>query len=270
VAIGANKYMFLDGLLLQPRYDALWVHAMGALLEKLGPGTYCYGSELSLEAAREEDLKSVRGVAVEIVRPLVVHSVDFGRWPTWSDYWSAISNNSRRNAKRAEQTIPGLKLVVREGLISALDIPKLIRLRASMYERKGLEFQALRAGASYLGSIAGCPEHVVTAAVYKGRHAIAAFSGIEFGTHTYYRDGGSLAEHRGAAWYLQLAMLRRAYDRHGAAGKFIMGYVDFASHDEAVGGGLLRSRRALRVTDYPTSCVTFSYRGNGPLDPVAA
>jgi hypothetical protein len=41
-----------------------------------------------------------------------------------------------------------------------------------------------------------------------------------------------------------------------------MGYVDYATHDEAAGGGLLRSRKAVRASDYNTSVVTFSFQPN--------
>jgi hypothetical protein len=83
---------------------------------------------------------------------------------------------------------------------------------------------------------------------------------MEFGTHTYYLDGGSRPANKGAAWYLQRSMLQRAWERHPGRAIFIMGYVDFGTHDEAVGGGLLRSRKAVRASDYETAVVTFDYR----------
>jgi hypothetical protein len=51
-------------------------------------------------------------------------------------------------------------------------------------------------------------------------------------------------------------MLEEAY-RRNPAGKFVMGYVDHSIHDDAVGAGLLRSRRACRAAEFPTSVVTF-------------
>ena len=38
-----------------------------------------------------------------------------------------------------------------------------------------------------------------------------------------------------------------------------MGDVDYATHDENIGGGLLRFRQSCRVSAYPTSAVRFAY-----------
>jgi hypothetical protein len=97
------------------------------------------------------------------------------------------------------------------------------------------------------------------AIAYDGATALAGFSGMEFGPNTYYIDGGSLACNKGAAWLIQMVMLKRAWERSSGRGKFIMGYVDYATHDDAIGGGLIRSRKAVKADDYPTSIVTFTF-----------
>jgi hypothetical protein len=55
-----------------------------------------------------------------------------------------------------------------------------------------------------------------------------------------------------------IALLRRAYER-SPQGKFVMGYVDYATHDDEKSGGLLRSRNACRITDFPTSVLNFDF-----------
>ena len=225
----------------------------------MGPGHYAYGSTESIEKSREVDLKQISAVTIESVRPLVVHAVDFSRWPTWDDYWRAISSNSRRNARRAELLIPDLSIAIHQGYQAALDIPTLQRLRAAMYRRKGLAFGSWRAGLSGLGMILTCPQYVFTAVVSGQNRALGAIFGVEFGPHVYYANGGSQPDNGGAAWYLTLAILRRTYERNPTTAKFIMGYVDYAIHEENIGGGLLRFRRSCRVSDYPTSVVRFSY-----------
>jgi hypothetical protein len=101
-----------------------------------------------------------------------------------------------------------------------------------------------------------CPEYAFTA-VAPGK-ALAAFSGFRFGSCTYYFDGGSAGGHSGASWFLMMNMLREAYER-ALDGKFVMGYFDYATYAEEVGGGLVRSRRSCRVTDYPTSIGDFTW-----------
>ena len=61
----------------------------------------------------------------------------------------------------------------------------------------------------------------------------------------------------GGSWALQLAMLRRAYDR-SPTGRFLLGYTDLPVADQSA-EGLLRSRRSLRASDWPTSLVRFEW-----------
>ena len=259
VGVGGTISVFVGELQLLPMYSGFWTRAMTALLGYLGPGHYAYGSTESMEKSREEELKQISTVTIESVRPVVVQAVDFSRWPTWDDYWRAISSNGRRNARRAELLFPDLSIAIHQGRRAALDIPTLLSLRAAVYRRKGLAFAPWRAGLSGLVMILMCPQHVFTAVVSGHNRALGAIFGIEFGPHVYYDSGGSQPGNDGAAWSLTLAMLRRTYERNPRTAKFIMGYVDYALHDEEIGGGLLRFRRSCRVSDYPTSVVRFAY-----------
>ncbi len=228
---------------------------MKAVLSASGAHDYEYGWQLNFEAPREGNLNAIEGVTLETVRPLVVQAVDFQKWTSWEQYYRALSENSRRNAKAAERQWPNIRLLQRSGRRSLLSLPALVQLRAAMAERKSLNLKVAMSTLAYLGWIAACPKHVVTNLAVNGRQVLATYFGIEFGDNTYYLEGASRAGNGGAAWYLLLAMLRRAYERH-PKGKFIMGYTDKATLQDE---GLLRSRAACRVTDYPTSVVRFRY-----------
>jgi hypothetical protein len=280
VGVGARERLFLDRLQLAPdaqamagetaretareharevsaeRSQELWAEAMAAVLAHLGPGTYRYGWQLNLEPCRAAALHRLAGVAVETVQPLTVQAVDFRQWPSWDAYWKSTSNNTRRNAKRADAE--GLRIEVRRGVASLRHAVPLVRLRSLMYERKGIRFQAARVLASYVAAYLASPRYTLTSIVADDTQALAGFSGMEFGPHTYYIDGGSRPANKGAAWALQRSMLQRAWERHPGQATFVMGYVDYATHDDAVGGGLLRSRKAVRASDYNTSVVTFT------------
>jgi len=260
VAVGLHKRLFLDRLQLLKDDPILWRQAMSALLQELGPGHYEYGWRWSLEPPREQDFARIKGVVVERIQPLFVHAVDFGQWPTWESYLKSVSLNCRRNARRAAADLPDLSLEVRQGRRGLLPCLALLRLRSAMCRRKFLPFNGWRSAISYLGMVIRCPESTITAVVSAGGRSLAALIEVEFGSNTYFLDGASRQENSGAAWYLQLAMLRRAYERDPASGKFVMGYVDYATHTEERGGGLLRSRRALRVTEYPTSLISLTYQ----------
>jgi hypothetical protein len=257
VGVGTRETIFLDQLQLEPGNRNLWTEAMAAILEELGPGTFTYGWNLNLEEPREDDLRQIPGVRIVSVCPLTVHAVDFDRWSTWSDYWKSTSTNTQRNAKRAEKE--NVRVDIQHGIASLSHVRTITRLRSAMYERKGLIFGPARVMASYVATHVTCRSYSLTAVAYDGTNPLAGFSGMEFGARTYYVDGGSVPSNKGAAWLIQMVMLRRAWERHGGTGKFVMGYVDYATHDESIGGGLIRSRKAVRSSDFPTSVVKFSY-----------
>jgi hypothetical protein len=136
----------------------------------------------------------------------------------------------------------------------------LIRLRSQTYSRKGLGFRAPVAALSTVANLASAGSAGFTAVARGGGRDLAAISGIRFGANTYYRDGGSVADNRGAAWYLLTGVIERAYRAH-PQGRLVMGYLDPSIHDESTSGGLLRQRRSCRVAETPTSIVTFLWTG---------
>lgn len=248
--------VFIDKLQILPGFEGHWDTVMRAVLAHVGPGEYRYGWELNLEPPREDRLRRMPGVVVDKVRPLVVEVVDFSRWPSWDEYWRAVSKNSRRNAKKAQTEIPDLSLVVRSSYGALTQIPALLQLRSRVSKDKGLNFRAWKDGLSHIAGILSNRSYALSALAVGGGRPLAAFYGFEFGARTDYLNGGSEAENGGAAWFLMLSMLQRAYEKN-PVGKFVMGYVDHALHDDAVGAGLLRSRRACRAVAVPTSVVTF-------------
>jgi hypothetical protein len=256
----AGRCLFMPRLQILPQDQALWRDAMEGLITAIGAKSYEYGWELNLEPPREDELAAIPGVEIESVRPITVQAVDFARWASWDDYYRKISENSRRNAKAAEKRFPDLEVRVRLGRASVEMLPALVRLKAEQLRRKQLNLSAASLAVTYLGSALIEPEHMVSAGVLAGGRVLSTAFGWEVGDNFWYLDAASAVDNGGAAWTLLLALLQRSYERC-PTGKFIMGYVDFAMHDEAQGGGLLRSRQACRVTDYPTSIVNFRYTG---------
>ena len=263
-AIGESRrggsFIFLDRLQLLPTHEPSWRMAMQTVLSVTGSGQYKYGWVLNLEPAREGHLSEISGVTVVETNPLVVQAVDFSQWSNWDAYYSAISENTRRNAKSATKNFPDLKVTIKAGAAALRHVPSLVRLRDHLSERKGLDNRtAIAAAIGYFGSIMSCRNQMVTAVVTGGGSELSCYYGAEFGQNTYYLEGASASNNRGAAWQLLIEMLRRAYGRT-PTGKFIMGYIDYSTHDDEKSSGLLRSRQACRVTDYATSMVWFRYR----------
>lgn len=257
---GAN--VFLDGLNLAPEEEHRWPEAIQAVLAILGPGVFEYGWQLSTEPRREAVLATVDGVSILSARPLVVQAVDFSRWESWQAYFKAISENSRRSAKAAERDLPNLRMTVHTGISALRDIPAVARLRDSVGERKGLDYQGQSALRYAFGVITGGNRFTTAVASADGR-PLSSYYGADFGERTYYLEGGSAPNNGGAAWSLLIDMLRRSYERH-PRGKFVMGYIDYSIHQDDVGGGLLRARNACRVVEYETSVLRFRYDGDRP------
>jgi len=230
---------------------------MTAVLRELGPARYHYGSHWSIEPPREENLRHIPGVAIEEVTPAIVEAIDFSRWESWEDYFRQISNNVRRNAARALREKPHLRIRIRLGLAALLDFHKVIYLQWLMNDRKSLNLSMTTLGARLLLRILLLRNHVVSAVAIDEDRILATYSGTEFGSNSYYLNGSSTSDNGGAAWCLLLEMIKHAYTRTNGTGKFVMGSVRTS---ESGWSGIHRSRLQCRVTDYPTSIISFSYR----------
>lgn len=270
-AVGVSRHatsQFLDRIQLLPEFED-WAGAMAALLAKLDPGEFQYGWELNLEPPRQEALSALPGVTISETTPLVVNAIDFSRWDNWESYYYGMRKGARQSAQFAKRDIPDLQFKTWTGRSSMRAIPALLRLRWQLSRRKGLGLRVVDLLASYMGWMAVSPLYTVTRLAIGAGVTMAAYYGADFGANTYYLEGASEPGNLGASWALVVSMIQRAYVRD-PKGKFIMGYVNYATHDEEVSGGLLLARTACRVSDYPTSIVRFHYSGSRPRPAVAA
>ena len=264
-AVGVSRHgasQFVDRIQLLPEFNG-WPQAMAALLAKLDPGEFAYGWELNLEPPRQEELSALPGVTISQATPLVVNAIDFSRWDSWESYYYGMRKGARQSAQFAERDIPDLRFKTWTGRNSMRAIPALLRLRWQLSRRKGLGLRVGDLLASYLGWMAVSPFYTVTRLALGGGLTLAAYYGADFGANTYYLEGASEPGNQGASWALLVSMIQRAYVRN-PKGIIIMGYVNYATHDEQVSGGLLRARTACRVSEYPTSVIRFDYSRSRP------
>lgn len=250
--------IFYDGLNLYPEYRGLWAAAMTAVLADAGPGTYEYGWQWTPEPPRDTELRTIAGVTLTQVRPILVQGVDFANWPDWDAYYRDISENIRRNARKAEKLHGDLKFSLVTGLAALTKVPALVTMRGDMYRRKHLAFNPLRIFAGYVTNILACPAQAMIGVATSGGRILAIQNNVEFADFHYYLDGAAGSETDGGGWFLQLAMLRRAYERT-PKGRFLLGYTDLPVDDQTA-EGLLRSRRSLRASDWPSSLLRFDWR----------
>ena len=247
---------FYDGIRLIDGYEHLWKSAVKAALASEGPGTYRYGWGWSTELPRESELETIDGVTIVDKEEMLMQGVDFSAWPSWEVYKKAISENSRRNAAKAQKKYPDIEVVFSHRYHSLARVLDLVRFRDAMYKRKGLGFQSITTALAYTASILLSPSEATVASAMSGGKVLAALRLVRFGDATYYLDGASSFGADGVSWYLMLDVLERAY-RETPNGKFLMGFVHLATWDHPSSAGLLRSRASLRVRNWPTSVVTF-------------
>lgn len=251
-----NQYS-IEALQILPEHEALWEPAMAAVLRELGPARYHYGSHWSIEPPREAALRRVPGVVIKDVTHVIIEAIDFSQWESWDHYLRQISNNVRRNAARAAREKPDLRIRVRCRLATLLDFIKVVRLQMSMWNRKHLNASMAAFGARLLLRTLSLRHHAVSAVAIDLGRLLATYSGIEFGPNSYYLNGSSEPDNGGAAWCLLLHVIKQAYTRTNGAGKFFMGSVRV---NDPGWTGLHRSRLHLRVNDYTTSLISFSYQ----------
>ena len=249
---------FIDGLKLDPKYQDRWEEAMASALAALGPGEYRYGWYLSIEEPRAAALSTLKDVRVGWVEDAVVQGVDFSSWESWPAYYRSISENSRRNAAKMERQFQKIEVGKAFGFSALRIIPAFVRFRALNYARKQLGGHWFAMLVRYLVNAIFMPD-MFSLDYFAADGRIAAVQlNQEFCDLTYYLEGAYNPDISGAAWRLQIDVVKAAFQRN-PKGKYIMGYVAWPFDEENV-EGLMRSRRAMRVREWKNQVVYFSYQ----------
>ena len=259
VGVGRHHRVFADGLQMLPERKTLWPAAMVAVLRKLGRGRYVYGSEWSVEPPRDHALVRLDGVTVDDVRPTQVDVIDLSRWASFDDYRMSASSNVRRNVKKAEKSYAHLRVVNSDGMVRADQFIHSVRLRRSLFRRKGLHRSVFGMAVRSLARLLALRKYNQSAMLFDGRDLLASYTGVRFGRQFSYLEGASGDDTRGASWYLLMAMIERAFEETDGNGLFVMGSDDGTQAGDPAWEGLRRSRRQAAATSVPTAVVSFSY-----------
>jgi hypothetical protein len=266
IGYGPVRRIFSVGLHLLPEYRDTWVACMEAVLRKLGPGRYVYGSDWSFEQPREDSFAAMAGVTVTGVEKYMTEAVDFSRWTSWEDYQKAVSSNIRRTVKNAKAELEPFEIDIRSGTSSIEIFPKFHYSKFRMLKRKlhklrrprHLNFLLLLNPAHFFIRILLSGRKSISAILTHKGQVIASFSGVEIGQTCYFFEGGSV-ESNGAGWLLNMSVMHDFYLRH-PTGRFVMGCQDRRDDQSADGWeSPVRYRSRARVTGFPTSRVTFTY-----------
>ncbi|HEX8325824.1 MAG TPA: GNAT family N-acetyltransferase [Tepidisphaeraceae bacterium] len=259
VGVGRHRSVFSDSLQLLPAFADRWPVAMSALLQKMGPARYVYGSEWSLEPSRETELARMSRVVVNEIKPTNVQAIDLRRWPTFGDYLRDVSTNIRRNVKKAEKSYASLQIVTATGLARLAYVRKSIALRRTLFERKGVRRSTVGMVLRSTARLVSLRRYSRSAYLLADGAPLASYVGVHFGSTYAYLEGASDPAGRGTAWYLLMAMIERAFADSNGHGRFVMGSDDGTQAGVEAWEGLRRSREQCCATAFPTSVVQFTY-----------
>jgi Acetyltransferase (GNAT) domain len=246
---------FMAGLQLKPGVS--WRNCMAAALRTSPPGTYVYGDPWSIAPSRAPELATIPGVTIKTVTEITVHAIDLSNFSNWDCYYKDISTNIKRNIKKAESSLPDLKIATWRGHSAVLKLASLLHLRKVTLERKGIAYNPLREAVRKLSSFTLAASNLVVSMASAGGRDLAFIYGYDFGDVFYYFEGGSIEDSHGGSWKLLVESVKALYAR-APKGVYVMGYLD----ENAPGfarEGLLRQRNSMRKSDFPSAIVTFDY-----------
>lgn len=257
--IGRGVRLFTDGIQLLPDLDFYWPLAMRAILDRLGPGRYRYGSVWSTIPSCLGELRRMPGITIIQDDLYQVQAVDFSKWPDWPGYHRALSSNAKRNAAKARKSDPDLRIMQVTGLKTLRYAGRMMLMRRATYRRKGAALDFLSASLRFLGRILFMRHYIFMTMIFFHGRLTAVVSGVRFGRHVYYLDGASVADNGGSSWYLLIDILRQTQTAY-PTGMFVMGPDQAAFHIGRAGwDNLLRQREQCKASNFPTSLVTFDY-----------
>jgi hypothetical protein len=232
VAVGRGRVRFLDRLHLAPGHDRLWMRCWQLVVERCGPGTYEYGS-----AWNHEDRRPLAG------EPFQIDRVHFSAWTDFAAYRRAVSENIRRDHRKAAATSP--TVVTRYGLDAVRDLGGLTRLRRRMMRRNQQRFVDVADYARHALKLACLGPNGFIATVRTGDRCRAAFFGARLGGNVYHLSGGT--EENGYGSYLFLTLLERWFAERPDGNLYLGTYPEPWDPQTYTHGNLLY-RRKLRAS----------------------
>jgi len=257
VAVANRRVRFLDRLHLLPAHAEYWTDGVAQVMARCGAATYAYGSPWNHErrcvAAAAAALTGGRLVD----GALRLDCVDFAAWPDFAAYRRAVSENIRRDYKKAAAAAP--TVVTRRGVAAYRDVPGLVALRRQVMVRNGEPFS----------SVIDTPKHALKLLCLRDdafistveAHGIrqAAFFGVRFGDGIYYLSGGTRDKSEGFGSYLFLTLIESWFGHH-PQGKLYLGVTEPGLVPETYTRGNLLYRRKLRAVSIPGTAFTLDAR----------
>jgi hypothetical protein len=241
VVVADGKVTFLDKIQLVGGQKHLSGQCLKLVAQQLGAGTYNYGSHWN-----DEDPFDFTCVADFVVDEKIFHIdlIDFRDWANFRAYRRGVSENIRRDYKKAKHAAAIVK--TRFGLAALRELFALVTMRAHMMRRnkqhssRVLDYFVHALKLAVLGK-----NGFITTGRIEGR-CYAAFFGAQVGSKLYYISGGTRNNRLGVGSYRFLSLIEHWFSEH-PTGKVLLGDCPGFSDQAIHTYGNPLCRRKLRV-----------------------
>lgn len=253
VAVSRGRVRFLDRLHLLPAHEDRWAEALEQILARCGAASCVYGSAWNHERRCPSAAVQILPESRLVDSPLRIDTVAFGEWRDFEAYRRGVSENIRRDYKKAAADKP--VVVMRQGLAACRDVARLVRLRGQVLRRNGERFSSVLDGPRHVLKLLCMGEDAFIATVEALGRRQAAFFGVRFGDGIYYLGGGTEDRAHGFGSYLFLTLIERWFAEHPRGRLYLgsePGDIDAGSYTQ----GNLLYRRKLRAGWVPGTAFT--------------
>lgn len=253
VTVAGGRVRFLDRLHLLPTHEDRWAEGLQRVLEQCGADSCVYGSLWNHESRCPEAAARILPDRRLVDSPLRIDAVAFGEWKDFAAYRRGVSENIRRDYKKAAADNP--VVVMRQGLAACRDVARLVRLRGQVLRRNGERFSIVRDAPRHFLKLLCMGDDAFIATVEALGRRQAAFFGVRFGDAFYYLGGGTEDRAHGFGSYLFMTLIERWFDEH-PRGTLYLGSEPRDIDAESYTQGNLLYRRKLRAGWVPGTAFT--------------
>jgi hypothetical protein len=255
VAIDHDRARFLDRVHLLPTHADRWSRAVQHIVERCGAAIYSYGSPWNAERQCLAPLRHALPAAHIVDASTGIDAVEFATWRSFAAYRRGISENIRRDYRKAAAASPVVAL--RRGVFACRDIAGLVGLRRQVMRRNQEPFSTLIDAPLHALKLLCLGEHAFIATVRAAGRSEAAFFGVEFGDRICYVSGGTRDRSEGFGSYLFLTLIEQWFATH-PTGVLHLGVTEPGLVPETYSRGNLLYRRKLRAVSVPNTAFTLA------------
>jgi hypothetical protein len=232
---------FLDKIQLLPGQRHLNRKCFDLVAAQFGDVAYKYGSRWNDE--EEFNLEGLPRFDVDR-KTFHIDVIQFCEWPNFAAYRRAVSENIRRDYKKAKEA----NAIARTeyGLAGLRELVAFVEMRRHMALRNKLPFSRVVDFFTHAGRLFALGKDSFVTTVRIDGKCYAAFFGAVVGSRLYYLSGGTRNNQLGAGSYLFLNLIEKWFSKY-PNGEFLMGDCPRPSAKPTHDNGNLLYRRKLRV-----------------------